>query len=256
MNITIYIDNQAGSKDLVLYPPLDKCGELTRLASADVQFVGNGPSGPVLVGVEVKSVPDLLNSAATGRLQADDGQLAAMHAAYDYCWLCVYGDVQRGQRGQLQIRGKWGKFFNHEIGNNPVPFGYLDALIIELAARRVRVVRIPCANPNEPLTETAQWLGVLHRWWSKEWHEHKLVRTFNKANDIPLTPGVPEDVLYRAGVASKLLPGRGGIGYERAIAAAQHFDSVREMVNADAKEWQQVPGVGKVLSKAVVEAVK
>lgn len=254
--MTVYVDNQAGSKDLVLYPPLDKCGELARLASADVQFVGNGPSGPVLVGVEVKSISDLLGSATTGRLQADDGQLAAMHTAYDFCWLCVYGDVQMGRRGQLQIRGKSGRFFDYEIGDRLAPFGYLDALIVELMVRGVRVVRIPCANPNEPLTETAQWLGVLSRWWDKEWHEHKLVRTFNKANDIPLTPGVPDDVLYRAGVASKLLPGRGGIGYERAIAAAQYFDSVRAMVNADAKVWQQIKGIGKTLAKSVVEAVK
>jgi hypothetical protein len=253
----LYVDSRAGSKDLVRYPPIDKLGELTTLNSADVQFIGNGPGDePYLIGVEVKSVGDLLGSAATGRLQADDGQLARMAAEYNCWWLCVYGDVACGQRGQLQIRGKWGKYFDHKVGNNPVKYGYLDALVIELAVRGVKVVRLPSANGEWPLAETAQWLGVLYAWWQKEWHEHKLVRAFNKANDIPMTPGLPSDVYYRAGVASKLLPGRGGIGYERAVAAAQHFSSVIEMVGADAREWQRVPGIGKTLARAVVDAVK
>lgn len=255
--MTLYIDSQAGSKDLVKYPPLDRIGELSRLDSADVQFLGDGPSGPVLVGVEVKSVTDLLSSADSGRLQADDGQLARMTTTYDYCWLCVYGDVRCGTKGELLIRSKYGKYGTYPPGSSrAVSFGYLERLLIELQVRGVRLVRVPSASAEWPMVETAQWLAELYGWWSKPWQDHKLVRTFNKANDIPLTPDLPDDVMYRAQVASKLLPGRGGIGYERAVAAAQYFPSVVTMVNAGVKEWQQVSGIGKVLAKAVTEAVK
>lgn len=253
----LYVDSRAGSKDLVRYPPIDKIGELTTLNSADVQFVGNGPDEqPYLIGAEVKSVSDLLGSAATGRLQADDGQLAKMAAEYNCWWLVVYGDVARGSKGQLGIRGKWGKFHDHKVGNNTVSYSYLDALIVELQVRGAKVVRMPSADYEWPMAETAQWLGVLYAWWTKKWSEHKLMRTFNNAGEITLTPGMPDDIYYRARVASRLLPGRGGFGYERAVAAAQHFSSVQEMVLADARTWQQVPGIGKTLAKAVVEAVK
>ena len=45
------------------------------------------------------------------------------------------------------------------------------------------------------------------------------------------------------------------VGWEKSSAAASRFKTVLEMVAATEKEWREVPGVGKVLAKKIVEAV-
>ena len=70
------IDDRAGSRDLIKYEPVRSTGELCRLDSADVCLTGNGPNDAVLIGVEVKSIWDLISSINTGRLQAT--QIPAM----------------------------------------------------------------------------------------------------------------------------------------------------------------------------------
>ena len=249
--MTVYIDDRAGSRDLVEYTPLDRLGELTRLDSADAQFVGNGPDDtPALVGVEVKSISDLLSSADTGRLQAT--QLHRMRECYDQPWVCFYGAYRCGMNGELRIAH--GKLWRqHYVGKRAVPYGYIEGLLVEMQVQGVRVKHC------EDVAEVAQWIGVLYRWWQKRWTEHKAMRTFDNSRDIALAPGMDDGVHYRARLASRLLPtrgGRGGVGFERAVAAAQHFGSVAAMVAATEQEWAKVPGIGKVLARAIVRAVQ
>ena len=45
------------------------------------------------------------------------------------------------------------------------------------------------------------------------------------------------------------------LGFERAWAAAHCFPNTVAMVNATVEEWMAVPGVGKVIAKAVVAAL-
>jgi DNA uptake protein ComE-like DNA-binding protein len=40
------------------------------------------------------------------------------------------------------------------------------------------------------------------------------------------------------------------------MAAAAYFPSVVSMVTADVSDWQRVPGVGKVIAGAIVEAIR
>ena len=63
----VLVDDRAGSVDLVKYQPLKRSAELTRLRAGDVLIVGNGPGGrPVLVGIEFKTVADLIQSIDNG----------------------------------------------------------------------------------------------------------------------------------------------------------------------------------------------
>ena len=47
-----------------------------------------------------------------------------------------------------------------------------------------------------------------------------------------------------------------GLGDARALAASQMFASVKEMVDADPKTWQTVPGVGKKGAQTVYDALR
>jgi len=44
-----------------------------------------------------------------------------------------------------------------------------------------------------------------------------------------------------------------GIDYKRSYDVAVHFGSVRQMVNAELKEWLAIPGIGKVIAKTACE---
>jgi len=276
----ILFDDRLGSskyggdriRELLSLPPLSTCAELTRLESGDVAFTGNGESGPILVGVELKSILDLIASLDSHRLQG--AQLPGMiEFGYDVRWLLVYGSYRSNPaNGNLQIRkratgtGK-AQWIDYMLGKRAVPYGFPEAFLCSpsftsLGFQSHRVIDID---------EAVAWIMVLYRTWSKPWKDHKSMRVLydntgdgkkdkdDSAHGPPKPPGtlLPTDrnskLMYRAGVASKLAR---GIGYEKAVAAAGHFPSVKSMVNASAEEWALVSGFGRVMATAVYDKVR
>lgn len=220
----------------------------------DALIVGQGPSGPLLVGVEVKTVRELLQAADTGRLQAHgEGQLQTMLAEYEQCYLLIYGAVRAGSTGDLEEpRGKdphgrtmWRPLTkNGDSAGRPIKAAQLEAMLIEIEVMGVHTKQV------RSIEEAARWLGVLHGWWTKPWTDHKFTHTFDTSRRIPLgLTGYSTAELTRARFAKEL----SGVGVERALAAGKHFGSVREMANADVKEWAEVAGIGKVIAKSIVK---
>jgi hypothetical protein len=240
----ILVDDRAGSRDLVDHPPLDTLGELCRLESADVCFPGNGPGDdPVLIGIEVKSLDDLISSIDTGRLQGT--QIPAMLAEYDVNWLLYHGTYRPGiQTPSLQTwRGQWR---GYTLGKRPVPYGYLESFLLTLTAAGLHVKHVADART------ASAWVGVLHRWWTKPWAKHRGFHAFDQSGAVSLMPGMTDEVHLRARVAAQLP----GVGFTRAVAAARHFPTVHAMINATPAEWATIPGIGKVIAKAVEAAVR
>jgi ERCC4-type nuclease len=267
----VLIDYRAGSKELLKYPPFDECGELCEIKSAkgeaagDVMFYGNGAQGRVSVGVELKSIDDLMSSSSNGRLQGT--QLPVMLDEYDVVWLLYYGDVRPAPGScALQIWRK-GQWRNHYVGNRQVPYSYFSGFIISL-----QEVGINVAHARD-ISEAAAWLAELVRWRTKPWHKHKSLRQFDRsrrvtngvvngkqANRAALMPVLDERTQLRAQTALALPT----LGMERALAAAERW-SVREMANAGVEEWAELATVdrgtgkrkrlGKVSAEAVVRAL-
>lgn len=240
----VAIDDRAGSKDLVHFAPLDECGVLTRLDAGDVAFEGKGPDGRVYVGVEVKSIFDLISSMDTGRLQGT--QVPAMLAHFDVSWLLYYGHYRADPHSAaLQIkRGKMWR--NHTIGKRPVPYGYVEAFLLTLNSCGILVKRV------RDKEEAARWIGELARWWSKPWDKHRGMHAFDWSRERSVMPNVDADTAFRARFAAQLP----AIGYDRALAVARHFPTVEAMVGASVEEWIEVPGIGKVIAKAAWESLR
>lgn len=241
--MSLWVDDRAGSIDLMRHEPLLSTAEICRLDSGDAMILGNGPDGPLLVGVEVKSIYDLISSMRTGRLQAT--QLPALIATYDVRWLLIYGNYGPGPRGVLQIYSKGSAPRNYQFGSRPVPYGYVESFLCDVAALGVHV-----KNVSSPYA-AAQWLGVLARWWNKPWSKHKGMRALDNSHAVGLMPGMDSATYFRACVASQLPC----IGFERAMLAANHFKSVKEMVGASVQEWSQIPGIGKVIARTILSAL-
>lgn len=241
----VLVDDRAGSGDLVNLAPLKGHASLTRMDSGDVMVIGNGPDdSPMLVGVEVKSVFDLLSSISTGRLAGK--QIPGMLGDYDVSWLVSYGWYKCGTRGELRVRRK-GKWVAMDQGGRSLPYSYLEGFLLTVAALGIKVKHV-YGNKGD----LARWLGVLAAWWGKQWQDHGSLKAFDQSGQPGLLPTLNSGTALRARVAATLP----GVGYKRAIAVAHHFPSVRAMMLAGPKEWMEVPGVGKTIAKTVEEAVK
>ena len=104
--MTILIDNRKGSAELAKY--IDSPTKLLTLEYADFAFQGNGPNGQVSIGIERKSIRDLISSILTGRLSGH--QLIGLVNSYDYVSIVVDGPTKTGTDGYMRIpkgRGKW-----------------------------------------------------------------------------------------------------------------------------------------------------
>lgn len=245
--MSILVDNRAGSSDLMKYEPFKSQGELCRLDSADVAFTGFDNR---LIGVEVKSVWDVISSMANGRLQGT--QIPAMLAAYDVNWLVVYGQYRAGPDGALKIR-RGGRWTNFVLGKRAVGYGYIDSMMLTLAHVGVGYRNVADA------AQAAAWIGILHRWWQKRPEQHDGLKAFDNSrpvSDKPAGFAVVEKLspatLQRAEVASKLP----NVGYKRAVAVARHFPSIEDMVHATEAEWKTVPGIGSVIAGVVYRAIR
>lgn len=232
---TMLIDDRAGSKTLMEYSPCREVGILCRLESGDVSMVGNGQHGRIVIGVEVKSIFDLVSSMNTGRIQAS--QIPLMLRTYDRTYLLYYGTYTAGPHGELQIGGR-----PYMIGSRAVPYGWLEGALMTYQACGVTIKRVT------DISEAAQWLGTLARWWAKPWDKHDGMKAFDTSQDISLMPNVPDSVLFRARVAAAIPV----IGYKRGLAVARHFPSIRAMVDADEREWMKIEGVGKTIARTAV----
>lgn len=238
----IFVDDRDGSNELIpLLPDCTPC----RLDAGDVAIAGNGPDGDVLVGVEVKKMDDLLKSISSGRL--GDIQLEPLVDNYYQAWLLTIGSYRAGRSGELQLRGSRGNYYPYRIGNRPVPMGYVEAMLVELQALGLHHKHV---YSNE---DAARWIATLGRWWCKPWSQHRGLRKFHtQPVRLALMPerDPVEDQIARV---VKELP---GLGWERAWAAAGEFESIDEALNAPLSRWATIAGIGKVLAKTTVEAIK
>lgn len=259
-------------KGLTDYPPLNNpsLACLCTLDSADVCFTGNGSDGPVLIGIELKSIPDLLSSASSGRLQAT--QIPAMLAQYSISYLLYYGEYRASsdETNNLQLLyGKqWRTYKHNNQSSRPLPLSYLESLLLTLSALGIRIKHVP------NYSTAAQWIHILYSWWQKPWDKHKGMRTFDAAKELTeaeyikistgdtrqtaIMPGIHADKRkYQCAKTAASLP---GIRFERAVALAEHFNgSILDMLNAlkdGTEEWEKVPGIGRVIAGAVEKVVK
>lgn len=244
----LLVDDREGSAELIPILPYGLVevfhGEKS---TADVIIPGMGPAGEVLVGVEVKKLADLLQSETSGRL-ADTQlpQLFDMHG--NYVWLLSIGSYRCGYSGALEVYNhKHKKWFPYRVGPRAVPFAYLEAFLVEVSVMGVHIKQVP------DLGTAAQWLVALHNWWQKPWDKHRAMRKVDNSHERALMPGLDLTTNQRQmlDIATKLPV----LGYERAWAACHCFENSLDMINAGVERWMEVPGVGKVIAKAIVEAL-
>jgi len=229
----ITLDERTGSVNLLPFFP-SGVARLGRLGFGDANFVGKGKDDmPVMVGVERKTISDLIGSLESGRFSGH--QLPGLLASYNVIYLIVEG-MSRVSRDQVEVRqgGIWRSLGISELALD----NFLNTLEV-MAGVIVRQTTTP--------QRTAYLIYHLYQWWAKGWDKHKSHLMFYSPRPVMSVtkPGLVRSV-------AKELP---GIGWARSGPVAEHFATVRSLVLADPQEWEQIGGIGKGLAKRVVGAI-
>ena len=235
----IFIDDRVGSRELMRFLP-PQLAQITRLQFGDAMWLGNGPEGPLHIGVEVKTLGDLLRDIVTGRFAGH--QLPGLIRDYHVVYVVLEGRYRpEKDSGILQVpwRGAWA---DADFGAKRWMHRDLDGFLTTMEMKFNIKVR-----KTFDRIETARVIQDLHRWWTdKEWHEHHSGHTFDTSGEPAL---LPASVMCR--IAAQLK----GIGWKRAHAVEKHFSSVIDMILAPKEEWDRVPGVGKKVAAGVVDEI-
>lgn len=243
----LFVDMRDGSNALL--PALKKAGlpaepANPQLAFGDLFFMGRGIKGaPVSIGIEHKTIGDLVNSLRTCRLQGH--QLPGMKAAlvgekplYDFAYLVIEGEILYDKAGRL-LRRKGRRDFT------PMEGGFtLNELI-----KRVNVMHM-CGGLNPVWSVdrnfTIQWIGATYQCWTnKSLSDHTShLAIYEPPTIVPLT------LLQRM---AALLP---GIGYKKAKVVGRYFHTPLEMAKASEKDWLKIEGIGNELARKAVQTLQ
>lgn len=218
-------------------------GEVARLEFGDFSFLGNGPEGSIVpVGIERKSISDLINSMTSGRLV--EHQIPGLLREYEYGYLMVEGIWEYDRDGFVKTwrsRGKGIKALKIPTGvKASAVANFLNSLMV---LGGIKVVR------TQGIKNTADQVKWLFNWWQKDWDEH---HSYEALRAIPGgTDGLFGVPLSTVGKIAAQLP---GVGIKRAREVSKRFKSVREMCDASEKDWMEVPGIGGTTARrAIVE---
>ena len=235
----ILIDDRQGSAELAKHVSSPTC--ICHLPYGDFAFTGNGPDGDVKVGIERKSLLDLLNSMASGRLSGH--QLIGMQEFYDQLYLVVEGIWKDDRKSGILKRFSGKTWKSASLGQRRfmtrAVWAYLNTLTIAC-----NVVTIRTGSQ----WETGRWLDAVFRWWNKPWTKHNSHKQFhNRPEAAPLT---------RPNTVTRLAAQLDGIGWGRARAVGKRFRTVEEMVMASEDDWREIEGIGPKLAQSVLCQIK
>lgn len=282
--MTLFCDPQSGSCDLIPYfkryvVPRSLLISDILLPSADVMFVGDGPSNSMVrVGIEVKKLDDLLDCVITNRFT--DEQLTKMVRDYDELWLLIVDEFKPEEQSGYLVKRKrtsntgHGKRVARRRRNDGmwVPASYQRAreqkysTLIKWLGTVQRYMHAAGYSFNiwhvRDEDEAAQWCYAQYLWYNeKGFDRHKAMKGFSSATmdrridrkvDRPRAPiFLPKDVKERA----RSVQAYDGIGYESAVAIARAFESDHAIRNASVEEIAKVRVGGKVLGKRKAESL-
>lgn len=246
------IAHEVGSKEFLR--PLIRLGLPARirpLACGDFAFLGNGPHGWARIGIERKTVNELVGSMSRERYIRR--QLPNMLQRYHFSFLIVEGLLRPSSDGVVLT--------GHDVRKGqPLtawsPAGWQDSTLYGTFLKQLfslRLLTTVHVVGSTGTVETAHLLHALYGWFQKPWLQHKSML------------GVDTD-LARYGVKDALILSDRtmrretfakwpGISWERSARVSRYFSSVREAACATEEEWRKALGFkeGKVLARRVVQ---
>jgi len=241
----ILIDDRIGSSHLGDHLRPGILHSLTRLEYADCMWAGNGPTGSTLVGVELKTLSDLLSSMQSGRLMGH--QLIGMAQEFPYRYLVVEGSWRTDQdTGTLETwrPGGWRPF---TLGNRRFTGRELEAFLVAVGAvAGTHVIQ------TRGRAHTGEWVSTCYSWWQKEWKRHQTTSAWKTISE----EGAPKNAfLVRPNIVMRVAKEIDGVGWDRARKLGERYSSVLELALATEDELMTVDGIGKKVAAEIRKAM-
>jgi ERCC4-type nuclease len=249
----ILVDERTGSKEFLQRIRNMGCdAELAHLDAADFAFSGNGdPLGHCpqpFVGIERKTIPDLVDSMRSRRLQG--AQHVRMSQIYDETYLLIEGIWRRSREtGLLEtFNSGW-----RPIRGN-VKYAEVDAFLC--SAEAIGSLKIFRTSDED---ESVAALVDRYRWWQKEWKDHKSFQSiYAPEPDVngPKHGTKPRGMFVRrdATLCERIAAQLPGVD-SKAVEVARYFGDAKTMITADEASWRRAPGVGRIGAKKIVEQI-
>ena len=235
----ILVDYRTGSKELA---PLLQDPIICTLDFGDFAWSGNGPDGPVDVGVERKSLMDFLQSMSTGRLSGH--QLIGLTNNYDWSYILLEGiyrpDKDSGMLQHINRKGKWSavaqgsrRFMARDIYN------FINTLQIMTG-----VIVVSTGNH----WESAKWLTACSNWWNKAWDKHKSHLQFQKP--------VEHAQLTKPTLVTRMASQLTGVGWDKARKIGQQFKTLTQLMDADRQDLEEIEGIGPKMADRIYKELQ
>lgn len=264
----LYIDPRAGSGDLLPYfKNLGVKAQHRQMAFGDLAFIGKGPPStePWPVGIEVKTIGDLVSCMVNGRYAAH--QLVGLSQQYEEWWLVVEGvwkpewesgllkvwkPPRRARKAIKGDKGHKGYWFDLSVGGRRWMWkevqGWVNTMMNQGGTKFWQ---------TRDRMETARFCASQYHWWQKPYDSHQSLKTFmdykarvgsgEVGGKVMLLPPTFERCVY------KELP---GIGWEKSMDVDRAFPDVLTALKASERDWQTIPGVGPTIARRIHRAVR
>lgn len=251
----ILVDYRKGSgvdgKGNELLPPIIRqigvpC-EVTNLAYGDACFEGNGPDGPICIGVERKTLHDMLACIDDSRYTAY--QKIGMTKLYNKSYLALEGLWTPGNGNGLDGKiiqgynngGSWGPLKLRGMGGRPPLYSKLYRYLMSVALSGVII------TPSMHVFHTAYNICEMYFYFQKKWNQHTSLLDVQKL-------AIP-DMNEKPSLVRRWASDLTDIGVIYSLEAERMFKTPRALACADETAWLSIKGIGVPTASRIVREI-
>lgn len=212
--------------------------EITPLSWGDAALDGNGPKGPICVGIEIKRLHDLLNCIDDGHLNK---QRVGMKGLYDKRYLLVEGFWRPREDGLMMESRNGREWWICRPHGRPVMYSkvYRYLLSVELGGMSILY--------SQNLWHTAFNICEVFHYFQKRWSDHTSLLEIHHL-------AIPQ-LNFKPSLVHRWAHDLDGVGVKYSVEAARLFKKGRIMANASEEDWMKIPGIGVKTARDIVRQI-
>lgn len=245
----IIVDSRSGSEPTKDFTAVDKLVSYIRnigvpcdigtLEYADIAFEGNAANGRVMIGIERKTIHDMLHSIDDSRYSAT--QKVGMRQMYSVSYLMLEGTWRPHYPMGTLVQGDGTGWWPCKYRSQPVLYAKLYRYLLSVALSGVIITQ------SNNLWHTAYNCCEVYHYFQKPFDQHTSMLATQKLV-IPDLTGHPSLVRRWAADVD-------GIGVKRSIEAAELFRTPIALANSSEADWLSLSGVGAQTASRIVKQI-